>query len=51
MGMKDFRAKIKASMDSLDFYNDPQALAKREELQAMQIAADAFGQDGKSQRL
>ena len=42
MGMQDFKLKIKASMDSLDFYNDPQALAKREELQAMEIAADAL---------
>ena len=42
MGMKDFREKIKASIDSLDFYNDPQALVKREELNAMDIAADAL---------
>ncbi len=42
MGMKDFKEKIKASIDSLDFYNDPQALVKREELNAMDIAADAI---------
>jgi formate C-acetyltransferase len=42
MGMKDFKEKIKASIDSLDFYNDPQALAKREELNAMDIAANAL---------
>jgi formate C-acetyltransferase len=42
MGMKDFKEKIKASIDSLDFYNDSQALFKREELTAMDIAADAL---------
>ena len=29
-------------MNSLDFYNDPKAFAKREELKAMEIAADAL---------
>jgi formate C-acetyltransferase len=42
MGMKEFKEKIKASIDSLDFYNDSQALFKREELTAMDIAADAL---------
>jgi trans-4-hydroxy-L-proline dehydratase len=42
MGMQDFKEKIKASLDSLDFYNDPNSLAKKEELQAMEIAADAL---------
>lgn len=42
MGMKDFKKKIKASIDSLDFYNDPKAFEKREELSAMDIAADAL---------
>ena len=42
MGMKDFKEKIKASLDSLDFYNDPQAYDKREELKAMDIAANAL---------
>ena len=42
MGMNDFKIKIKAALDSLDFYNDPNALAKREELIAMQIAANAL---------
>jgi trans-4-hydroxy-L-proline dehydratase len=42
MGMKDFKEKIKSSIDSLDFYDDPQALVKREELTAMDIAVDAL---------
>jgi formate C-acetyltransferase len=42
MGMKDFKEKIKESLESLDFFNDPNALFKREELQAMNIAADAL---------
>jgi len=42
MGMKDFKEKIKESLDSLDYYNDPQAFDKREELKAMDIAADAL---------
>ena len=42
MGMNDFKEKIKSSLDSLDFYNDPKAFSKREELQAMEIAADAI---------
>ena len=42
LGMKDFRDKIKLSIDSLDFYNDPKAFDKREELKAMDIAADAL---------
>lgn len=42
MGMKDFREKIRKAIDSLDFYNDPKAFEKREELLAMDIAADAL---------
>jgi formate C-acetyltransferase len=42
MGMKDFKEKIKVSLESLDFYNDPIAFSKREELKAMDIAADAL---------
>ena len=42
MGMNDFKEKIKKSQMSLDFYNDPQAFNKREELKAMDIAADAL---------
>ena len=41
-GMLDFKADIKRSMEQLDFFNDPEALAKREELKAMAIAADAL---------
>jgi trans-4-hydroxy-L-proline dehydratase len=42
MGMRDFKEKIKLSLDSLDFYKDPKAFSKREELQAMEIAATAI---------
>ncbi len=42
MGMRDFKEKIKESFISLDFYKDPQAFNKREELKAMEIAADAL---------
>jgi len=42
LGMKDFKEKIKESLNSLNFYNDPNAFAKREELKAMEIAADAL---------
>jgi pyruvate formate-lyase/glycerol dehydratase family glycyl radical enzyme len=42
MGMKDFKGKINESLESLDFYNDPQAYDKREELKSMEIAADAL---------
>jgi len=41
-GMLDFKAEIRRSMEQLDFYNDPEALNKREELKAMNIAADAL---------
>lgn len=42
MGMKDFKEMIKNSLNSLDFYNDPKAFEKREELRAMDIVADAI---------
>jgi len=42
MGMKDFKEKINESSNSLDFYKDPKAFEKREELKAMEIAADAL---------
>jgi trans-4-hydroxy-L-proline dehydratase len=42
MGMKDFKEKIQIFLDSLDFYNDPEAFTKKEELKAMNIAADAL---------
>jgi trans-4-hydroxy-L-proline dehydratase len=47
MGMKDFKEKIKESLSSLEFYNDPKAFEKREELKAMEIAADALITFGK----
>jgi pyruvate formate-lyase/glycerol dehydratase family glycyl radical enzyme len=40
-GMLDFKKDIQESIDTLDFYTDPDALSKREELKAMSIAADA----------
>ena len=42
MGFKDFKEKIKESLNSLDYYSDAQALSKREELRAMEIASDAL---------
>ncbi|MBT8383630.1 MAG: glycyl radical protein [Ignavibacteria bacterium] len=42
MGFKDFKENIKNSIETLDFYNDPDAFEKRAELQAMEIAADAL---------
>jgi formate C-acetyltransferase len=41
-GFDDFRREIRASLDSLDMNGDPEARAKRDELQAMDIAADAL---------
>ncbi|MCF8365240.1 MAG: glycyl radical protein [Bacteroidales bacterium] len=41
-GMKDIQWDIKVAMEKLDFYNDPYALDKREELKAMHIAAEAI---------
>jgi pyruvate formate-lyase/glycerol dehydratase family glycyl radical enzyme len=40
-GMLDFKRDIQQSLDSLDFFNDPHALDKQEELRAMLICADA----------
>ncbi|MBN1538203.1 MAG: glycyl radical protein [Anaerolineales bacterium] len=40
-GMEDFKQEIAASLDSLDFKNDPDATQKREQLKAMSIACDA----------
>ncbi len=42
MGMKDFKAKIQAHIDSLDFINDPEATDKWDELRAMFISCDAL---------
>ena len=41
-GMLDFQQDIQHSLESLDFFNDPQACAKQEELKAMLICADAL---------
>lgn len=41
-GMADIISDIEASLDSLDFYKDPQAYNKQEELKAMKIAAQAI---------
>lgn len=41
-GFLDFIEDIKASIKRLDFFNDPSAYAKREELQAMEICAKAL---------
>jgi len=41
-GMLDIINDIQQSLDSLDFYNDPKALDKKEELKAMQIVANAL---------
>ncbi len=40
-GYLDYKEKIKKTMDSLDFINDPEATDKMEELKAMDIACDA----------
>ncbi len=41
-GFSDFKKDIDRSMASLDFYDDPEAFDKREELRAMCIALDAL---------
>ena len=41
-GMLDFKQDILRSLEALDLLNDPEAFAKREELRAMDIAADAL---------
>ncbi len=41
-GMNDFRQEIAESVANLDFENDPRALDKRDELRAMDIAANAL---------
>lgn len=40
-GMTDLKSEIKQALTDIDFYNDPEALDKRNQLQAMDIAADA----------
>jgi len=41
-GMLDFQQEIQASLDRLDYLNDPQAYARQEELKAMAICAGAL---------
>jgi len=41
-GFEDFIKDIERSIKNLDFYNDPEALDKKEELKAMKIAARAL---------
>ena len=40
-GLLEFQAQIDRAIDGLDFLNDPEAYAKREQLQAMRISCDA----------
>ena len=40
-GFKDFKNNVRDSISRLDFFNDPEAFDKREELYAMEIALDA----------
>jgi len=42
VGFLDLKEEIRRGLEQLDFYKDPQAQDKREELQAMEIAADAL---------
>ena len=41
-GFLQLKEEVRKSMDSLDFYNDPEACSKLEELKAMDIACDAI---------
>jgi formate C-acetyltransferase len=41
-GFLDFKEDIQRSLDDLDYLNDPQAYEKKEQLRAMDIAADAI---------
>ncbi|MFX0104765.1 MAG: trans-4-hydroxy-L-proline dehydratase [Candidatus Hodarchaeota archaeon] len=41
-GFFDFKQEIKKSIENLDFFNDFEAFNKREQLRAMNIAADAI---------
>jgi len=42
MGFLDFKKKIQERRKRLDFYNDPEAYEKDQELQAMEICCDAI---------
>jgi len=41
-GFLDLKQEIEAHLDSLDYFNDPEAFDKKEELEAMCIAAEAL---------
>lgn len=41
-GMLDFKKDIQESIEKLDFFNDPEALDKREALRGMDLACDAM---------
>lgn len=41
-GLRDFQADIDRQLEALDFFLDPAAYAKREQLRAMRIAAEAI---------
>ena len=41
-GFLDFQRDIQSSLENLDYFNDPEAFAKAEELKAMAICADAI---------
>ncbi len=41
-GFEDFKADIRQSLWNLDFHSDPGAFKKKEELEAMTVAADAL---------
>ena len=41
-GFLEFKEDIQDALQALDYLNDPQAYAKQQELQAMQISADAL---------
>ncbi|MFX0074759.1 MAG: trans-4-hydroxy-L-proline dehydratase [Candidatus Hermodarchaeota archaeon] len=42
MGFLDFKTLIQQAITKLDFFNDPNAFAKREQLKGMDIAADSI---------
>ncbi|WP_457557513.1 trans-4-hydroxy-L-proline dehydratase [Candidatus Harpocratesius sp.] len=41
-GLRDFQKEIQDSINNLDFFNDPDAFSKREQLKAMYLSADAL---------
>ncbi len=42
MGLLDFKQKIKQQMEQLDYFNDPKAYKKEQELKAIDIVANAI---------